>query len=145
MRTNSYRGAILQNRTLFKDKNVLDVGCGTGILSLFSAEAGANKVFAVDQSEIIHYAMEIALRNNIKNVEFLHGRLENLDLPTECVDIIVSEWMGYLLIFEGMLDSVIHARDKYLKTGGLLLPNRCTINLVGYGDEVRHSEYIEFW
>lgn len=61
------------------------------------------------------------------------------------VDIIVSEWMGYFLLFEGMLDSVIHARDKYLKPGGLLLPNRCTINLVGYADEARHTEYIDFW
>lgn len=124
------------------------MGCGSGILSLFSSEAGANKIFAVDHSEIIYCAIEIALRNNIKNVEFLKGRLENMSIPLaagQSIDIIVSEWMGYFLLFEGMLDSVIHARDKYLKPGGLLLPNRCTINLVGYADEVRHTEYINFW
>lgn len=124
------------------------MGCGSGILSLFSSEAGANKIFAVDQSEIIYYAIEIALRNNIKNVEFLKGRLENMSIPLaagQSIDIIVSEWMGYFLLFEGMLDSVIHARDKYLKPGGLLLPNRCTMQLVGYADEVRHMEYIDFW
>lgn len=92
--------------------------------------------------------MDIAHRNNVKNIEFVKGRLENLDLPLadgEKVDIIVSEWMGFFLLFEGMLDSVIYARDKYLKPGGLLLPNRCTINLLGLCDVERHTEYIDFW
>lgn len=35
------------------------MGCGTGILSMFAARAGAKKVFAVDQSEIIYQAMDI--------------------------------------------------------------------------------------
>lgn len=115
---------------------------------MFSSQAGAKKVIAIDQSEIIYHAMDIALRNKISNIEFAKGRLENMTLPLadgEKVDIIVSEWMGYLLLFEGMLDSVIHARDKYLKPGGLLLPNRCTVNLVGLGDEERHKEYVGFW
>lgn len=115
---------------------------------MFASEAGAKKVLAVDQSEFIYYAMDIAQRNEVKNIEFVKGRLENMELPLadgEKVDIIVSEWMGYFLLFEGMLDSVIHARDTYLKKDGLLLPNRCTINLLGLGDEDRHNEYIEFW
>lgn len=148
MRTSSYREAILQNANLFKDALVMDVGCGTAILSMFSSQAGAKKVIAIDQSEIIYHAMEIVHTNKISNIEFVKGRLENLQLPLaegEKVDIIVSEWMGYLLLFEGMLDSVIYARDKYLKPGGLLLPNRCTVNLVGLGDEERHSDYIGFW
>lgn len=109
------------------------MGCGTGILSCFASQTGAKKIFAVDQSEIIYYAMDIAQRNAVENIEFVKGRLENMELPLadgEKVDIIISEWMGYFLLFEGMLDSVIHARDKYLKTGGIILPNRCTINLV---------------
>lgn len=148
VRTKSYRDVILKNSNLFKDKIVLDVGCGSAILSMFASQAGANTVIAVDQSDIIYHAMEIAEKNKITNIEFVKGRLENMDLPLAAgarVDIIVSEWMGYFLLFEGMLDSVIHARDKYLKPGGLLLPNRCTINLCGLGDEESHSDYIGFW
>lgn len=148
VRTNGYREAILKNRNLFDGRLVMDVGCGTAILSMFASQAGARKVLAIDQSEIIYHAMDIAQRNKITNIEFSKGRLENLDLPLadgEKVDIIISEWMGYFLLFEGMLDSVIYARDKYLKADGLILPNRCTVNLVGLGDAQRHSEYVEFW
>ncbi|XP_031623582.1 protein arginine N-methyltransferase 1 [Contarinia nasturtii] len=148
VRTNSYREAILKNRDLFENKMVLDLGCGTSILSMFSSQAGAKKIIAVDQSEIIYHAIDIARKNKITNIEFVKGRLENMDLPLakgEKVDILVSEWMGYLLHFECMLDSVIYARDNYLKPGGLLLPNRCTINLVAFGDVERHNEYIGFW
>ena len=48
------------NPDVFKDKIVLDVGCGTGILSMFAAQAGAQHVYAVDMAEIIYQAMDIA-------------------------------------------------------------------------------------
>ncbi|KAB0356463.1 hypothetical protein FD754_000619 [Muntiacus muntjak] len=59
VRTESYRDFIYQNPHIFKDKVVLDVGCGTGILSMFAAKAGAKKVLGVDQSEILYQAMDI--------------------------------------------------------------------------------------
>lgn len=59
VRTESYRDFMYQNPALFKDKVVLDVGCGTGILSMFAARAGARKVIGVDQSEIVYQAMDI--------------------------------------------------------------------------------------
>ena len=53
VRTRSYKNAIMQNGHLFKDKVVLDVGCGTGILCMFAAKAGAKLVIGVDMSSII--------------------------------------------------------------------------------------------
>jgi len=52
VRTNTYRNAIINNKHLFKDKVVMDVGAGTGILSFFAAEAGARKVLAIENSDI---------------------------------------------------------------------------------------------
>ena len=59
VRTRSYRDSIYQNKHLFKDKVVLDVGCGTGILSMFAAKAGAKHVIGVDMSSIIQKAKKI--------------------------------------------------------------------------------------
>lgn len=69
-----------------------------------------------------------------EKVHLIRGRIEDTNLPVEKVDVLVSEWMGYFLLFEGMLDSFIYARDNHLKQGGIVLPNRCNISLVGCSD-----------
>lgn len=68
IRTDSYRDFIYDNKRLFQDKVVLDVGCGTGILSMFCAKAGAKKVIAVDNSNIIDRAREIVYENGFGDV-----------------------------------------------------------------------------
>lgn len=145
VRTESYRNAIIGNKETLKDKVVLDLGCGTGILSMFSATAGAKKVYAMDQSDVVFHAMDIIRENNLhETIQVIKGRLENTKLE-EKVDIIISEWMGYFLLFEGMLDSVVYAREHCLKPGGMLLPNRCNISLIANGDLNTHKRLIEFW
>ncbi|KAK2713203.1 hypothetical protein QYM36_011785, partial [Artemia franciscana] len=59
VRTLGYRDAICRNSKTFSGKTVLDVGCGTGILSMFSAKAGAAKVIGIDNSDVIYHAMAI--------------------------------------------------------------------------------------
>lgn len=68
VRTDSYRDFIYDNKSIFKDKVVLDVGCGTGILSMFCAKAGAKQVIAVDNSNIIDRAKEIVYENGFGDV-----------------------------------------------------------------------------
>uniref|UniRef100_A0A8C2G868 Protein arginine N-methyltransferase 3 n=1 Tax=Cyprinus carpio TaxID=7962 RepID=A0A8C2G868_CYPCA len=146
VRTESYRDFMYHNMDVFKDKVVLDVGCGTGILSMFAAKAGARKVIAVDQSEIIYQAMDIVRSNKLEEtITLIKGRIEEIDLPVEKVDIIISEWMGYFLLFESMLDSVLYARDRYLADDGLVYPDRCNISLAAVGDTQKHSDRIAFW
>ena len=137
VRTNSYMNAILQNGHKFKGKTVLDVGCGTGILSMFASKAGAKLVIGVDCSSIIEQAQEIIDANGFSDkVKLIRGKVEDLaktgltDLqgnPVEKVDIIISEWMGYFLLYESMLDTVIVARDRWLVKDGLILPDKCTL------------------
>ena len=136
VRTLSYRDAIYQNKHLFQDKTVLDVGCGTGILSLFAAQAGAKRVFGVDNSNIAIHAKQVVIDNKMDDIiTIIHGKVEEVELPVESVDIIVSEWMGYCLFFESMLDSVLAARDKWLVPGGLIFPDQ--VKLYVCGIEVR--------
>ena len=68
VRTDAYRDFIYDNKCLFHGKVVLDVGCGTGILSMFCARAGAYRVFAVDNSDIIDKARENVLVNGFGGV-----------------------------------------------------------------------------
>ncbi|XP_071511244.1 protein arginine N-methyltransferase 3-like [Diadema antillarum] len=146
VRTEAYRDFIYDNQFIFKDKVVLDVGCGTGILSMFAAKAGARKVIGVDQSDIIYEAMEIVRENGLdKVITLVKGRLEDVDIPVEKVDVIISEWMGFFLLFESMLDTVLYARNKYLREGGMVYPDFCTLSLVAVSDERGHASRIAFW
>ncbi|KAF2262595.1 S-adenosyl-L-methionine-dependent methyltransferase [Lojkania enalia] len=146
VRTRSYRDAIYQNKHLFKDKVVLDVGCGTSILSMFAVRAGAKHVIGVDMSTIIDKAREIVERNGMSSkITLLQGKMEEVKLPYDKVDIIISEWMGYFLLYESMLDTVLYARDKYLKKDGLIFPDKATIFLAGIEDGEYKEEKIGFW
>lgn len=68
VRTSSYASFILSNPGLFKGKIVMDVGCGTGILSMLAAKCGAKKVFAVEASAVADKAEEIIKVNGYSEV-----------------------------------------------------------------------------
>ncbi|KAL4870974.1 hypothetical protein BDV12DRAFT_184089 [Aspergillus spectabilis] len=146
IRTDSYRDFVYDNKHIFKDKVVLDVGCGTGILSMFCAKAGARKVISVDNSNIIDRAKEIVYENGLGDViTCIRGKIEEVTLPVEKVDIIISEWMGYGLLFEAMFDSVIYARDRYLAPGGLMAPSHATLRIAPLADSELVTSHISFW
>jgi protein arginine N-methyltransferase 1 len=143
VRTKSYRDAIYQNKHLFKDKVVLDVGCGTAILSMFAVRAGAKHVIGVDMSTIIEKAQEIVKVNGMADkITLLQGKMEDVHLPYPKVDIILSEWMGYFLLYESMLDTVLYARDNYLVSGGLIFPDKATIYMAAIEDGDYKDEKI---
>lgn len=148
VRTASYAQFILTNPSLFRDAVVLDVGCGTGILSLFAARSGAKRVIAVDASDIGERAKKIVKANNFEDIiTVVRGKVEDITLPDDItqVDIIISEWMGYALLYESMLDSVLVARDRFLKPGGVMAPSQ-TKMLIGLCDASDIAkERIEFW
>lgn len=147
IRTDAYRHAIEGNKDDFKDKIVLDIGAGTGILSIFAARAGAKHVYAVENAEIAFFAREIIKQNGLESkITVLKGKMEDLVLPVPEVDIIISEWMGYFLLYESMLDSVLWARDKYLnKKTGKMLPDRAQIYIAGMEDEQYKHNKQRFW
>merc|ERR1711937_502575 len=122
-RMEAYAAAIKQKPATFKDKVVLDVGTGTGVLAIWAAQAGARAVYAVEGSSMAEHAKTIVEQHNLSAiVKVYRGAIETLTLP-EKVDIIVSEWMGHFLLKESMFDSVIAAREKWLKTGGSMIPS----------------------
>jgi protein arginine N-methyltransferase 1 len=91
VRTGSYRKSIVDNKHLFEGKvrllallcslqfeAVLDVGCGTGILSMFAVQAGARVVYAVDSSDIINQAKQIIIDNGFQDkINCIQGKVGN--------------------------------------------------------------------
>ena len=75
-------------------------------------------------------------------IDVIKARIEDTVLPVEKVDVIVSEWMGYFLLFEGMLDSLIYARERYLRADGVLLPDRCEMFVCGANDPGRMISFL---
>lgn len=75
----------------------------------------------------------------------IRGKIEEVTLPVEKVDIIISEWMGYALLFEAMFDSVIYARDRYLAPDGLMVPSHATLRIAPYADPDFIASHISFW
>ncbi|KAG4906153.1 hypothetical protein AAZX31_20G000300 [Glycine max] len=145
VRTDTYRDAIMQHQSFIAGKVVVDVGCGTGILSIFCAQAGAKRVYAIDASDIALQANEVVKANNLSDVVVvLHGRVEDVEINEE-VDVIISEWMGYMLLYESMLGSVINARDRWLKPGGLILPSSSTLYMAPVTHTDRYSDSVDFW
>lgn len=61
------------------------------------------------------------------------------------MDIIISEWMGYCLFYESMLDTVLYARDKWLKPDGLMFPDRATLFVCAIEDRQYKDEKINWW
>lgn len=108
IRMASYHSAIVGNPDCFKDKIVMDVGTGSGILAVWAALAGARKVYAIEYTDMAKNAEQVMKANGVDHiVTVVQGAVEDIKLPegTEGnVDVIISEWMGYFLLRESMLD-----------------------------------------
>ncbi len=126
--------------------HVLDVGTGTGILAMLAAQAGAEKVFAVEQSPIAQTAANLVKANGLQDrVKVLRGPASEVDLD-EPVDVLVSEWLGHMAFVENMLDDVLAARDRNLASDGRMLPVDVDLKLAPIGDPVLFHQFGPgFW
>lgn len=133
MRVTAYRSAIQAH---VRDKVVVDVGCGTGILGLFAAQGGARKVYAIEESAIAALAREMIRANGAEDrVSLLTGNSKDIELP-EPADVIVHEILGIDPFFENVIPYIEDARRRFLRGGeGRLIPHRIDLCCVGVEPE----------
>ncbi|PIA18298.1 S-adenosyl-L-methionine-dependent methyltransferase [Coemansia reversa NRRL 1564] len=162
VRTSSYHSAItLNGPSLFRDRMVMDLGAGSGILSFFAVQAGAKHVYAVEASDMadkMRVMLDAAKRNGAASrnayladrITVVNSKVEEPRLLPELpkVDVIISEPIGVMLVHERMLESYIYARDKFLRPGGAMMPSSGTIHLAPLSDAMLWNETItsaRFW
>jgi protein arginine N-methyltransferase 6 len=102
-------------------------------------------VYAIDASDIIDQARLVVTANNLQDkIILIKGKVEDISLP-EKVDVIVSEWMGYFLLYESMFESVLIARDRWLKPDGKMFPSKANLYLTIFNDDDQYNHRVEFW
>lgn len=127
------------------DSIVLDLGAGLGVLGLIAAAAGAKRVYLAEPEPVVQIATDIAKANGLGDrIVVLEGRIEDVELP-EQVDLIVSVFTGNLLYSEDLLPSLFHARDRYLKPGGKLVPDLAELVLAPVSAPEIYSKHIDRW
>ena len=133
-RMQALRKAI--SATVHPGDHVIDLGCGTGILGLYSLEAGAGHVTFIDQTDMIEVARNTMLQAGyIDRCTFHQGRSHHIAL-SEPADVIVCDNIGYFGIDYDLLETFRDAADRFLAPGGRLIPDRLRlfVGLVDLGD-----------
>jgi type I protein arginine methyltransferase len=102
---------------------VIDLGTGTGILASFAATAGARVVYAIDHSDFIAIAAEIAARHNVTNITFVQTNSRDFVCP-EPADLIIHEQMGHAIFEENLLQNLLDLKRRALKPNSRILPGR---------------------
>lgn len=120
IRNQAYRKSLFESVT--PGDVVLDFGAGSGILSMFAAQAGAAHVYAVERTGIASLAKKLFEKNGLSDrITIINENIETARLPQK-VDVIVSEWLGTFGVDENLLEPLLIARDRWLKPDGVMLP-----------------------
>jgi SAM-dependent methyltransferase len=142
-RNQAYADAI--SRVVAPGSVVMDLGAGLGIHGLLAAAAGARAVYLVEPEPVVHAAVDAArIAGLADRIHVIQGRIEDAPLP-EPVDVILSVFTGNLLFSEDLLPSLFFARDRHLKPGGKLLPDRAELWLAPIEAAALHRKHIARW
>ena len=142
-RTGSYAEAL--RRVVGSDTVVLDVGTGPGILALLACQCGAKRVYAIEPSDVIQVAREIAAANGYADrIEFIQALSSEVTLP-EQADVLVSDLHGMLPMYRQGLPSIIDARLRLLTPGGALIPRSDTLWVAVFGTPDLYSRAMAPW
>jgi protein arginine N-methyltransferase 1 len=123
---------------------VVDLGAGTGVLGLWALQAGAKKVYAIEKTDAIHLARDIARANGLEGeIEFIQKNSMDVELP-EKADVLISETLGSFAIDENTLQFTCDGRDRFLVEDGLMIPQGLEL-FVAPVEAPWIYEKLDFW
>jgi SAM-dependent methyltransferase len=142
-RTNAFREAI--TRVVRPGDVVVDLGCGSGILSFFACQAGAARVYSIDQTHAADVASLLARHNDFGDrITVLHGEAKTIDLP-ERANVLLSETLGVAGLDEGIAEIVADARSRFLEPDARIIPQRVGVSIVPVEVEHEYEKHVAFW
>ncbi len=141
-RLDAYQRAI--DQVVQSGDKVVDLGAGTGILSMMAVRAGAEKVYAIEQTELADYAEDIIRLNSMsEKISLINRGVESVQLP-EKVDILIGEIIGMFGVEENLTEVYNHAVANFLKPNGKVIPNSLTL-WVAPIQSSRIRKLFDFW
>jgi len=143
VRTELYRRAIEQ--AVKPGMRVLDIGCGSGILSYFAVRAGAEHVYTIEASGIADTAQRLFEANGVADrVTILRGYSTDIDVPQKA-DLLITETLGHLAIDEGILEITADAKQRFLTPNAEIVPGDVTVMVSGVNCPAFAREIGDFW
>ncbi|KKR47954.1 MAG: hypothetical protein UU32_C0040G0007 [Candidatus Woesebacteria bacterium GW2011_GWB1_41_10] len=129
-----------------KGDTVADIGTGLGILAFLALDAGAGHIYAIEQNPTaIRWAKQVATHNGFeKAITFFQENSCQVELPQK-VDIIVSELIGHIAFEEGIIKSLIDARNRFLAPGGKIIPRSVQLKAALVEEKDVFPNYINMW
>jgi protein arginine N-methyltransferase 1 len=140
VRVLAYQSAITRHS---RGCSVVEIGCGTGILSIFAARAGARRVVAIEESEIAIVAQQMFRSNGCDEIELRRTNSRDVELD-EPADLLIHEILGVDPFAENILPAVLDARARLLRPGGRLLPSRVQVLCLALEVEQRPHRDMEY-
>ena len=143
VRMKAYHAAL--RRCIKPGAVVVDLGAGTGIMSLLACKLGAARVHAIEPSDVIAVGRELARANGCADrIEFHHGSSFDVTLARKA-DVLVSDLRGVLPLHGQHIASIADARARLLAPGGAQIPQRDTIRVQPVSDPKLYAESLRIW
>jgi protein arginine N-methyltransferase 1 len=143
LRVDAYAEAL--RKTVRVGSVVVEIGTGPGIFAVFACQIGASRVYAIEPSEIIQVAREVATANGYTDkIEFFEEFSNHVTLPTRA-DVVVSDLRGVLPLLEHHIPAIVDARRRFLAPGGTLIPRKDTLWAAIVEAPIAYGELVDPW
>ncbi len=142
-RMNAYVSAVKKH--INKDTVVLDLGAGTGIFSLLACKFGAKKVYAIEPNTALNVGIVSARKNGFADrIEFFNKPSNEVQLK-EKVDLIISDLRGVLPLLGNNIETIIDAKERFLKNQGTLIPASDNIYMAIVNSPKLYKDIVNKW